>query len=481
MEKGAFQSTINQKLINNGDQKGIEKEMDFLIQENLRLHSEIESIYKSFYSSYSWKITYPIRLFFVFLSTLILKVKYCYEEHSIQIQYFIKSLYYNYLLKNRKNIIYLDISDLILKDNKTGIQRVTRSIINELFKKDLKKYDIKLVYADTKQIGYRFASRFQSDLLILDSINIDNFIHPFKGDIFIGLDLKHEVTIFQKPYLDLLYKNGVAIWYVVYDLLPIQFPQYWPVQDKVDGIHQKWLSVISQYTGVLCISKAVSNEYRKWLQLNQIKNHLKIHWFHLGADIENSLPSFGIPKASKSDLKKIAKSVSFIMVGTLEPRKGHMLILDTFELLWKQGYQINLVIVGKIGWLVDPLIKKIETNQYRERIFWYRSASDEFLNELYCNVNCLIAASEGEGFGLPLIEAAQHNLPIICRNIPVFKEIAKKNAFYFKETKANLLADKFKEWLILYENNAHPKSNAIKYNKWKDSAEQILNSVLFEK
>lgn len=41
---------------------------------------------------------------------------------------------------------------------------------------------------------------------------------------------------------------------------------------------------------------------------------------------------------------------------------------------------------------------------------------------------CLIAASFGEGFGLPLIEAAQHGLPIMARDIAVFREVAKEYA-----------------------------------------------------
>ncbi|MFN0630266.1 glycosyltransferase, partial [Bacillus anthracis] len=50
---------------------------------------------------------------------------------------------------------------------------------------------------------------------------------------------------------------------------------------------------------------------------------------------------------------------SFLMVGTLEPRKGHAQVLDAFENLWKGGANLNLVIVGKVGWMVDLLVQRL--------------------------------------------------------------------------------------------------------------------------
>lgn len=49
------------------------------------------------------------------------------------------------------------------------------------------------------------------------------------------------------------------------------------------------------------------------------------------------------------------------MVSTVEPRKGHAQTLSAFESLWEQGQDINLVIVGKRGWLVDELVARLET------------------------------------------------------------------------------------------------------------------------
>jgi glycosyltransferase involved in cell wall biosynthesis len=122
------------------------------------------------------------------------------------------------------------------------------------------------------------------------------------------------------------------------------------------------------------------------------------------------------------------------MVGTLEPRKGHQQALAACEQLWADGVDANQVIVGKQGWMVEALVERMTHHaELNRRLFWLDGISDEFLEQVYAASACLIAASYGEGFGLPLIEAAQHKLPIVARDIPVFREVAGSHAHYFSE------------------------------------------------
>jgi glycosyltransferase involved in cell wall biosynthesis len=89
-----------------------------------------------------------------------------------------------------------------------------------------------------------------------------------------------------------------------------------------------------------------------------------------------------------------------------------------------------------------------------------------------------MAASECEGFGLPLIEGAQHKLPIIARDIPVFREVAGDHAFYFKGKEPTDLANAVKEWLKLYKSGQHPKSDGMPWLTWKQSTEKLLDIIL---
>jgi glycosyltransferase involved in cell wall biosynthesis len=113
-----------------------------------------------------------------------------------------------------------------------------------------------------------------------------------------------------------------------------------------------------------------------------------------------------------------------------------------------------------------------------KQLFWFESASDEFLEWLYQHSSALLCASEGEGFGLPLIEAARMGLPIIARDLPVFKEVAKEGAYYFSVDEAKALASALQVWLDLYEQNTHPRSSAIKPVTWHDSATDLMRHLL---
>jgi len=178
------------------------------------------------------------------------------------------------------------------------------------------------------------------------------------------------------------------------------------------------------------------------------------------------------------------------MVGTIEPRKGYLQTIKAFSQLWADGINVNLVIVGKEGWkhlpnnmrrdipeTIDYLQKHPELSQH---LFWLEGISDEFLEKIYTASTCLIAASYGEGFGLPLIEAAQHKLPIIARDIPVFHEVAGEYAFYFDGKTPDALAEKIEEWLILYENDRHPRSDNMPWLTWKESAARLVRILIEE-
>jgi len=104
--------------------------------------------------------------------------------------------------------------------------------------------------------------------------------------------------------------------------------------------------------------------------------------------------------------------------------------------------------------------------------------SDEHLTNIYQTSTCLIASSRTEGFGLPLIEAAQHKLPIIARDIPVFREVARDCAYYFvDDNDPALLSKALLGWLQLYEHDKHPKSDAMPWLTWKESTHQLLQAI----
>jgi glycosyltransferase involved in cell wall biosynthesis len=180
-------------------------------------------------------------------------------------------------------------------------------------------------------------------------------------------------------------------------------------------------------------------------------------------------------------LQELTHRQTFLLVGTVEPRKGQAQALDTFELLWKQGIDANLVIIGKQGWRVETLADRSRRHpELNKRLFWLEGISDEYLEKIYAASACLIAASEGEGFGLPLIEAARHRLPIIARDLPVFREVAGEHAYYFTGTSPRALADAVLDWLALNVEGKAPSSEGLPWLTWAGSTRQLMEVVLKE-
>ena len=371
----------------------------------------------------------------------------------------------NILIRGNTRQLLIDVSELVVQDSGSGIQRVVKNVLKELFsmrtKGQLKEYVIEPIYAKQDQSGFFYARQFVSNLLETNKQQnlTDELVEYANGDIYLGLDLQPHLVFKQKKLLEFMRNHGVKIKFVIYDLLPIQYPEYFV--DGTEKAFRNWVNIVLNGDAAICISKTVSNQLRNMLSEAQVRNQrpLDISWFHLGSDIKNSIPSHGLPAHSRSLLARIESRCSFLMVGTIEPRKGHKKALPAFDKLWRTGLNLNLVIVGKQGWMMEDFCTTVrQHSELGNRLFWLDQVSDEFLDKIYDASTCLIAASEGEGFGLPLIEAAQKGLPIIASDLEVFREIAGDGAFYYQRKQTDALENAVRKWYTLYESKQHPKS-----------------------
>ena len=379
--------------------------------------------------------------------------------------------------------LLVDVSVLVEHDSKTGIQRVVRNILRQWLTNPPAGYLVRPVYADMNQ-PYRYATRFVEEFYsgrgTLNALD-DDVVEFAPGDVFIGLDLLYPfLAEMHKPFYRKMRNHGVIVKFVVYDLLPILLPQH--VVKGAEKGHSQWLKIIAQSDGAICISKSVAQELSDWLKNEGVNTSklFKIDWFHLASEGE-ARTSSSVKDCLQDDhiLKKVVSKPSFLSVGTIEPRKGYSQILTSFEMLWSKGIDVNLVIIGKKGWMVSDLINKIQSHQeFDKRLFWLEDCNDERLELFYKSCSCFIAASEGEGFGLPLIEAANRGIPIIARDLPVFREVAGDNAYYFKGVMPFHLAEAVQEWIML--DRGDERLNSLKINSltWKQSSEQLFRALV---
>jgi glycosyltransferase involved in cell wall biosynthesis len=389
--------------------------------------------------------------------------------------------------------LLLDVSATCRTELKTGIERVTRALVRAFLENPPEGFRIEPVYL-TDEGGawhYRYARRFTLDLLGCPPDTLaDDAAEPEAGDVLLGLDNSGSMLIeAEAASLFADYRNlGVSVYFTVYDLLPVRVPQFFPPGS--DEGHEKWLRAVLKMDGALCISRTTAADLRDWAGIggSSRQRPVRIGWFHQGADIDQAGATRGLPKDARQKLAALATRPTFLMVGTIEPRKGHLHVLEAFDQLWSLGVDVNLTIVGAEGWrhlpqamrrTIPQIVARLRSHpEWGRRLFWVNGPSDEYLEKIYAASSCLIAASEGEGFGLPLIEAARHKLPIIARDIPVFREVAGGHAFYFAGEEPDALAQAVKEWLALYDQGKHPKSTAMPWMTWAQSAERLQDVLL---
>jgi len=386
--------------------------------------------------------------------------------------------------------LLLDVTETARTDRRTGIERVARALAMALLEAPPEGWRVEPVVLSESggRWHYRAANRFAAELLGVAPPLADRAIDITRGDRLLGLDYSGDSFI--RASADGLYRElragGVDCRALVFDLLPLSHPECFPPQ--ADLGFRAWLDCVAQLDGAACISKTVAGKLRTWMRDRHADRaeDFEVGSFPLGADVAAAAPSRGLPHDAEMLLARLAAEPTVLMVGTLEPRKRHLQALAAFSLLWHRGRQVNLVIVGRAGWQhlpaelqrdIPELLQALRGHpESGRRLFWLEGASDEYLERLYASARGLLAASVDEGFGLPLVEASVKGLPVLARDIPVFREVAGDGAQYFSGDSAGDLAQAIDGWIA---SGFGPKGGAaVPPVSWKQSADELLRVVL---
>ena len=369
----------------------------------------------------------------------------------------------NQMRKNRPQVsgqskqLLVDVSAIIQEDTHTGIQRVVRALLVQLFTNPPEGYQVLPVFC-TREHGYRYADSVFVHKFISDNNKISTDVVVNSKDIFFGLDLAARFLPLHKKQLLNWKLQGVKIHILVYDMLPHLHPE-WFTSRSVKNFH-RWLSTISVYSDqLICISNSVKDELRTWLCNQNFSIHTpRIATIPLGCEIASSMPSTGMDNQIADMLESLKKKKFILMVGTIEPRKGYDDALKAMEFFWASEEDVTLVIVGKTGWKTVKLQERLLSHpQQGSKLFWLKNVSDQVLQKLYEMANVVLVTSYGEGFGLPIVEAIYYTKPLLVRDIPVFREVVYgyKNIEYFSD--GNMLVSKLKSQLQNPQKNLESK------------------------
>lgn len=132
----------------------------------------------------------------------------------------------------------------------------------------------------------------------------------------------------------------------------------------------------------------------------------------------------------------------FLFVGRLEKRKNLLTLVRAFEKYKQVSQRENkLVLVGTDGIGAGEIRRAIRDSACREDIVATGYVSADALRSLYAHALAFVFPSHYEGFGIPLLEAMKHGLPLIVSRIPTTREIVGEGGHYFEADNADELRD----------------------------------------
>lgn len=316
-------------------------------------------------------------------------------------------------------------------------KRIEKIILNlsfffqstQIFKKKSKLKDLNSTPKKIYRIILSFWRKIEITLLF--------FFIPFRPIRLSKRDLLLVIDVFWPyqliDYFTQIWRNGVHIISLIYDIIPINYPEFCE-ETLVKEFNDSFYKLVSISSGIIGISKTSIKEIMNLLRKREIPlENLIFDYFYPGSDFKKSKEDGKGKRTIRPwPLNLWGGEEVYLMVGTIEPWKRYDFVLDAFERMWTEGSEAKLIIIGKVGWKTEEVLKRFKKSPYLgKKLFVYQDINDDELLYCYKNASALIIASCAEGFGLPIIEAMGASLPVIASDIEVFREIGGDYPLYF--------------------------------------------------
>ena len=202
----------------------------------------------------------------------------------------------------------------------------------------------------------------------------------------------------------------------------------------------------------------------------------KIKVIYHGTDVMNQ----------ESRIKNHGKrSFNILFIGRLEKRKNLVNLIKAFE-LFKKRYTLHvtrytLTIVGKEGFGSEEIKLAIQQSSCKNDIIIKGYVSEAEKEELYQNAGLFVLISFYEGFGLPILEAMSHGVPVICSNVSSLPEIAGKAGLLVDPNDIEEIAESFERIICkedLKDDMIKKGFENVKRFSWEKCAKETIDILL---
>ena len=234
-------------------------------------------------------------------------------------------------------------------------------------------------------------------------------IEPMPGDILVcaGADWLHkDVTVLA----ELRARHGVSIAVLCFDLIPLLFPNFFKPQDR-EPFRRHWERMLPIADLVMVTAERIAADVRELCATAGIAPPARIAVVPLGYEAAPAKALPPLPEGLEPDR-------FVVFVSTIEPRKGHAMLLRAWGRLLADGViqraGFRLAIVGRPGWMVDETLAALaDPARFAGTVLHLANANDATVTSLYRHAAFSVYPSVYEGFGLPIIEAFAHGCPVI--------------------------------------------------------------------
>ncbi|KTD41694.1 glycosyltransferase family 4 protein [Legionella parisiensis] len=253
--------------------------------------------------------------------------------------------------------------------------------------------------------------RFRVILLLIKAVFSQQDKHRLAGSFLLNI----EPTRFD-GYPQISKQAGVMALFMVHDLIPLKYPEYCPPKRP-----KKFLTMVDHVVtyghGILTNSRSTLEELHAFI-LSRHKQLPPAEVALLGSN------TFLQPSTAMT--KRPLSKPYFVILGTIEPRKNHLLLFQVWRRLAERMKEKTpqLVIIGKRGWELENIVDFLERCEILRELVIELFVNDGELVNYLSHAQALLFPTFAEGYGLPLAEALSLRVPVIASNLPVFKEIA---------------------------------------------------------
>jgi glycosyltransferase involved in cell wall biosynthesis len=216
-------------------------------------------------------------------------------------------------------------------------------------------------------------------------------------------------------YSEWLVSRQVRPIFMVHDLIPLTHPEFCrPGECKRHAARME--TVLKTAAGIIANSRATLQVLTEFAENSGLAMPPAV-----AAPLGNGV----FPKAAESP--RPIPEPYFVMLGTIEPRKNHWMVLQMWRRLAERYGTAapRLIVIGQRGWECENVLDMLERcTPLCGVVFERAGCSDAELVRYLLHAQALIFPSFTEGYGLPLIEALSLGVPVIASNLPVFREVA---------------------------------------------------------